>query len=165
MIIVGYQGIGKSTLAGRRNGFIDLESSCFFFNKEGFLIRDTDWFIPYCNIAIDLSKQGYDVFTSSHKEVRDYLMNRKNNHIINNQTVIAVVPSVTLKDLWIEKLERRYNQSKLTKDYKALQNAKDRYEDNIMEIASDITNTCFINDIDYDLKDIITKFCKENYIV
>lgn len=29
MIITGYQGIGKSTLAKRRQDIIDLESSCF----------------------------------------------------------------------------------------------------------------------------------------
>ena len=69
MVIVGYQGIGKSTLAKNRNGFIDLESSNFFVNGE----RSPDWYIPYCEIALDLSKQGYDVFVSSHKVVRDEL--------------------------------------------------------------------------------------------
>lgn len=30
MIITGYQGIGKSTLASKRMDVIDLESSCFW---------------------------------------------------------------------------------------------------------------------------------------
>ena len=70
MIIIGYQGIGKSSVSGADSGCIDLESSNFW--NEG--VRADDWYIYYCNIALDLSKQGFTVFTSSHKEVREYLL-------------------------------------------------------------------------------------------
>ena len=69
MIIVGYQGIGKSSLAGVGN-CIDLESSNFWINGK----RDPEWYKPYCKIADHLSKQGYTVFTSSHEVVRRELM-------------------------------------------------------------------------------------------
>ena len=47
MIIIGYQGIGKSTLANNKNGYIDLESSSFWNNGT----RIPDWHIYYCRIA------------------------------------------------------------------------------------------------------------------
>lgn len=58
MIIVGYQGIGKSSLAGRDKKFIDLESGNFWIDGK----RADDWYKPYCKIAEHLSQQGYYVF-------------------------------------------------------------------------------------------------------
>ena len=71
MIFVGYQGIGKSSISG--NGNIDLESGNFWVN----LTRYCDWYKVYCNIAKSLSEQGYNVFLSSHKVVRDELKKKK----------------------------------------------------------------------------------------
>ena len=34
MVVVGYQGIGKSTLAAKDKDFIDLESGSFFVNGD-----------------------------------------------------------------------------------------------------------------------------------
>lgn len=123
MIVIGYQGIGKSSLAGRNNKFIDLESGNFWVDGK----RAEDWYKPYCQIAEHLSQQGYIVFTSSHEVVRKQLEN-------SSETVAIVYPSIELKDKWIDKLERRYAESGLEKDYKALMNAKDRYEENIKEL-------------------------------
>ena len=91
MIIIGYQGIGKSTLTARKRGYIDLESSCFWYNNQ----RPDDWYIYYCQIAEDLSRQGYKVFTSSHEVVRNFLKKSK-------EMVFIVCPSVSLKDEWIK---------------------------------------------------------------
>ena len=51
MIVIGYQGIGKSSLAGRNNIFIDLESGNFWVDGK----RADDWYKPYCQIAEHLS--------------------------------------------------------------------------------------------------------------
>ena len=60
MIIVGYPCIGKSTYAaGHPYRAIDLESSNF--------VKDDNWVKSYCNVAIDLSRQGHVVFVSSHR--------------------------------------------------------------------------------------------------
>lgn len=127
MIVIGYQGVGKSTLAGRDHKYIDLESGNFWIDGK----RADDWYKPYCKIAEHLSQQGYIVFTSSHKVVRQYLIEN------SRETVVLVYPSIELKDAWIEKLERRYAESRLEKDYKALMNAKDRYEENIKELQQE----------------------------
>lgn len=150
MIIVGYQGIGKSTLAKNGNGFIDLESSNFFVNG----VRQNDWYIPYCNIAMNLSEQGYTVFVSSHECVRNYLFFHA-----DQARLVIVCPSLRLKDQWIEKLEKRYQDTGLVKDYKAMMNAKDRYEENIKELMNTVGFEILqIDTMDYKLSDVIASF-------
>lgn len=150
MIIVGYQGIGKSTLANKDLRYIDLESSNFFVDGK----RADNWYITYCKIAVSLSNQGYYVFMSSHQVVRDEL-----NKIPYVEKMI-VCPSLELKDDWIKKLQIRYENSTTSqeedKNYKAYMNAVDRYEDNIRELMDeDGFKHCVIADMDYDLSDMI----------
>lgn len=146
MVIVGYQGIGKSTLARHGVGYIDLESSNFFVSGE----RSPGWHVVYCNIAEHLSQQGFDVFVSSHECVRKELANR------NNLKRMIVCPSVELKDAWIDKLRIRYEGDKSTKNYKAYMNAVDRYEDNIQELMGEKGfEIKTINDMSYNLSDVV----------
>ena len=152
MIIIGYQGIGKSTLANKDMKFVDLESGSFWYtNQMGEKTRHLYWYECYCNVAEHLSAQGYDVFVSSHKEVRERLQN-------SSEHVIAVVPSINLKTQWIAKLKSRYDASSLEKDYKAWLNAQDRYEENIKEIQHDYPNYVEIKLLEYDLKEIIDNY-------
>jgi hypothetical protein len=156
MIIIGYQGIGKSTMAGQ-NGCIDLESGNFWFVDEETrqTIRHCNWYIPYCQIANHLSEQGYTVFVSSHEVVRNELKKSK-------ERVVAIVPTVKLRDEWVAKLEERYNRTGLDKDYKAWKNAEDRYVKNIYEIASSGFEVFHINGINYDLARIVVHLKWEN---
>lgn len=132
MIIVGYQGIGKSTLAGHYK-------------------RSDDWYIPYCQMAVHLSQQGFTVFTSSHEVVRNQLKNY-------NEKVVVCYPSEELKTKWIEKLHDRWIRTSLDKDYKALANAEAMYSDNIKELENEKEfYHLVITDIDYDLKDLVYK--------
>lgn len=144
MIIIGYQGIGKSSIAGK-NDIIDLESGNFWFAGK----RRRDWYIYYCNIAESLSKQGYIVFVSSHKVVRDYLKN------YCKESIYCVFPSLGLKDQWIERLQNRFNNTKLEKDYKAWKNAEQCYEENITDLTVSGIQYYSIMDIDYRLQDIV----------
>lgn len=144
MIIIGYQGIGKSTLAKDSWEYIDLESGNFWINGE----RDEQWYKPYCNIANHLSAQGYTVFTSSHKEVREELKN-------SNEIVKIAFPALELKTDWLIRLTNRYNESMLEKDYKALINASLHYEDNIKDLMNEPFDKIIINNIDYNLRELI----------
>ena len=146
MIVVGYQGIGKSTLAGRDHKYIDLESGNFWIDGR----RADDWYKPYCKIAEHLSEQGYIVFVSSHEIVRQYLVE-------NSRELVALVyPSIELKDAWIDKLEKRYIKSGLEKDYTAFMNAKDSYVENIRELQeSCIEYKLEINKLSYDLESML----------
>ena len=148
MIVIGYQGIGKSTLSKASKNFIDLESGNFWVDG----VRASDWYKAYCQIAEDLSRQGYIVFTSSHKEVREWFINNR------REKVVTCFPVEELKDEWIKKLSDRYSSSKLEKDYKALMNAKDRYIENITEIRNDglkMSGIIPITDTKYDLSEMI----------
>lgn len=126
MIIIHYQGTGASTISRRAKEYIDLESSHFFVDEK----RDGNWYKIYCSIATSLSEQGNVVFVSSHKEVRETLKN-------SNEKVLCLVPDLSypnIKEKWIQKLARRYYDTCLEKDRKALLNAEDRFTENVKEI-------------------------------
>lgn len=142
MIYVGYQGIGKSSISGKNN-CIDLESGNFWVDDK----RVDDWYKIYVNIAEHLSKQGYKVFMSSHKVVREELNKRKIEFKV-------IMPSIFLKEQWIKRLQQRYDKSQLEKDYKALMNAKEHYEENIEDLLQE-NHIIQIQDINYDLNNLI----------
>lgn len=144
MIVIGYQGIGKSTLANAETKCIDLESGNFWVDGK----RADDWYKPYCQIANHLSEQGYTVFVSSHEVVRKELEKSK-------ELVCIVHPAIELENAWVYKLAKRYAMTKLDKDRKAYLNAKDRYKDNITELMNSPFVLYEIEDMNYDLNDII----------
>ena len=146
MIIVGYQGIGKSTLAYHNKRVIDLESSNFCVHGE----RSKDWHIVYCNIARALCRQGYIVCISSHKQVREELA------VNPAQKQIIIYPAPILKDKWIAKLRYRYEKSRSEKDYKAFKNAEDCYDENIADLANQVGfNKISFASMDYDLSELL----------
>lgn len=142
MIYIGYQGVGKSSISGKNN-CIDLESGNFWTENK----RNDDWYKIYCNIAEHLSKQGYLVFMSSHKVVREELNKR-------NVEFIVITPCLELKEKWIERLQNRYNDSKIEKDYKALANAQNCYEENIKDLLKE-DKKIVIKAINYSLINLI----------
>lgn len=150
-IISGYQGIGKSTLAKKASGYIDLESGNFFINGK----RKPDWYIPYCQIAIHLAEQGYRVFVSSHAIVKGYLAS-----LPKTVYLFVCFPSYSLKGAWIHKLEKRYKVTGKDKDYRAWQNAVDCYGENIKELHE--TRGFFpivIQSMDYSLERLLDNRC------
>ena len=127
MIIVGYQGIGKSSISNSDTHCIDLESSNFFVGGK----RPDDWHKYYVNIAKHLSAQGYTVFVSSHKVVRDELK------ATNAEDVAVCFPTIDIKEQWIERLRDRYKRTVLDKDLRALLNAEQNYASSIAELCTE----------------------------
>lgn len=146
MIIIGYQGIGKSTLTKKDMRFIDLESSCTWVNGK----RSDDWYVVYCNFAEDLSRQGHTVFVSSHEVVRNQLKTSK-------EEVYVCCPSLDLKDDWIQRLQARHERTGLEKDYKALMNAKDRYSENIQELLDSGFPLLLIKEATGSIEDVLPR--------
>lgn len=148
MIVVGYQGIGKSTLSGINSYFIDLESSNFF--NDG--VRTENWHKTYSKIAKSLSDNNHDVFVSSHKIVRDELVKY-------SKDVVLIFPSLELKDVWLKKLYVRYCDTKLEKDNKAYLNALEKYEESINDMKNDnrFSHIEIIKD-SYELYDILKEY-------
>ena len=155
LIISGYQGIGKSSAADPLEGIVDFESSLF---KENGTRRD-DWYKTYVRQAIALADQGFIPLLSSHKEVREALVNyamERDNH------VVTIAPVPWLRSDWINRLEKRYNEDPTSKNYIALMNAKDCLNEDVVKMASEpYFNHIYISDIDkYNLKRII--LCLKN---
>ena len=152
MIIIGYPGIGKSTIGGKLN-CIDLESSSFF-NSNG--VRPAEWYEYYCNIANYLSKQGYNVLISSHASVTKKLIKS------SDEDIIIIAPSPLLKDEWVEKLRKRAKNTKSDKDFRAYINSKDNYDSNISNIINnDKVKKYIIKNMDYKLEDIIKEIVEK----
>lgn len=146
MIVIGYQGIGKTTTAKKLNNCLDLESSMMKIDGK----RDENWFIPYGQIALDLSRQGNIVFTASHRIFREWLEVNSND----TDRILCIVPALDIKDLWIEKLQKRWEQTNLLKDRLAFMNAKECYIENITEMY-DFQNSFEIyqiQDLNYNLE-------------
>lgn len=143
MIIVGFQGIGKSTLARKDLKIIDFESSGTFVDG----VRPENWFAIYANLANELSNQGYIVFVSARKEIREYAK----KHNIKFKTI---APTLSLKNDWISKLKERYEKSKLEKDLRALQFAEKYYNTAVNDLLSE-DDSISITDINYNLIDLI----------
>ena len=126
MIIIGYPGVGKTSLAGRYNQYIDLESSHF---NDSFGEKRPGWFITYCRIAEDLSKQGYRVFVSCHNGVQEYFSK-------SEEYVMIVYPSLKLKDVWVKKIRERFEREPSLKNAKALQTVDEYYDTHIKSLMN-----------------------------
>ena len=149
MIIIGYPGIGKSTLAVGDNKYIDLESSLFNDYKGK---KPKYWYHTYCKIAEDLSKQGYIVFVSCHKEVQDYLST-------SNEIVALCYPALNLKNLWFGKLLSRYEQDPSDKNLAALTTSVKYFNTHITAIDnSTYTHKIILRSMDYLLDDEIKAY-------
>lgn len=149
MIFVGYPGIGKSSISGVNN-YIDLESSNFWIETDSkHRSRPNNWEVIYVNIAVHLSEQGYDVFLSSHDNVRKELNRR-------NIKFYAIFPSLKLYDSWHNKLMKRYDEDPSEKNLKALLNVEDSYDDNVRSLMQE-KHTIIIDQWPYRLEDVITE--------
>lgn len=142
MIIIGYPGIGKSTLAGRYKEYIDLESS-HFNNVLG--EKRSSWYIPYCRVAEDLSRQGYRVFVSCHREVQEYFNK-------SNEYVMVIYPAIELKEQWLDKVKKRFENEPSIKNAKALESVDTHYNTHIKSlINSPFENKLELKDMNYTL--------------
>ena len=131
MIIIGFPGIGKSSVTraydGDTNttGYIDLESSNF--------VKDDNWVEEYCCLAIDLDLQGYNVFVSSHRAAREYLAEKQDLF----PDIIEVFPSKELKIDWLNRLESRYMRCKTAKNERALNYMRNNFDTAVDEMERD----------------------------
>lgn len=162
MVIVSYQGIGKTTLSKSSHKFIDLESSMMFFN--GTSERPDGWEELYVNYAESLANEGYIVFVSSHSGVREELSERAQERGLK---VASITPSKYLEDKWVDRLQERYSVSQESKDYRAYMGAKLNYKSDIESLEGDVESLgiplIHINDLSYNLQDKVNKVLVEAY--
>jgi len=161
LIIIGYPGIGKSSIVKGMNfvlnskiNLIDFESS--LFNKTTG-IKYPDWHIVYVNQAISMAKQGYVVLISSHECVREEIAKRNRDE----WNVVTIAPSVELKDEWLEKLLDRYKRTATEKDSMAYRAAKEHYTEDVLDIsAEENMSHITLETMEYDLSAIVEYLVK-----
>ena len=150
IIVIGYQGIGKTSLVARglANTVIDFESSLFKVDDK----KNPDWYKIYCRQAVSIAKQGFTVLISSHKCVREELTTYKQDGF----AIVTITPTYALKDKWIDRLEKRYKKDPNDKNFAAWKNAEEHFIENVNEIASEPAfSHIFIDSMDYSLRSIL----------
>ena len=125
MIIIGYPCIGKSSFCENFTEFIDLESSCF--SKTNPL-----WYKDYCTVARDLESQGYNVFVSSHKEVREELAPYQ-----KSIKIVEILPTLEMRDTWVTRVSNRYINTLSAKDKAARDFIIKNYTSGIEDMMAD----------------------------
>jgi len=147
MIIVGYYGIGKSSLAGKEN-CIDLDIRPFLDSG------DSMWYKTYLSVVESLSVQGFVVLLPPNPIVRKHLRSLK-------ESIFYVYPSLELKDYWERKMRKDWTIEELNgtlregqKEYEYKLVVKN-FEADINEMKSDIFMRWEIMTRNYKLIDII----------
>lgn len=129
LIVIGYQGIGKTSIAREHIECIDLESSVFKIDG----VRDPNWYVVYVRQAIRLAQQGYIVFVSSHKCVRDELA----QYYARSYAILPIFPNTHLKDEWVKRLKKRYKNDPSEKNRIAWKDAKTNFDAEIVDLIND----------------------------
>ena len=140
MIVIGYPGVGKSTVSKRSIKYVDFDSSSFS-TKEG-------WEADYVFNAEMLSSHGHVVFVSAHRAVQDLLKKSK-------EKVVVVYPALRLHDFWINKLKVRYMKTNDKGDYRALARCVTHYCEDIVELKELPFPQIKIDTEDYDLEKLL----------
>ena len=142
MIIIGYPGIGKTTVAKYGN-IIDLESSWFKHLPN--------WAEFYVMIANYLSEQGKVVMVSSHPNVIEKI-------IIYSKKACMIYPSLRIKSKWIERMGERLLDDPSPKNLRAYDRVKNYFEEDINALKNYNLPKGEINSINYNLKEMIDEF-------
>lgn len=144
MIVIGYPGVGKSTISKRNIRYVDFDSSIF--------PKEDGWEEDYVNKAISLSKEGHVVFISAHEKVRDLVKDCR-------EKIVVVYPSLKLHDFWIQRLKDRYNKSRNAAEYRALYRCVSNYGEDILKLKeSKFKNKIELKEESYDLEKLLEKF-------
>lgn len=153
IIVIGYQGIGKTTLASNLdNRVIDLESSMFKLGDY----RDPYWYLIYCRQAFHIARQGFVVCISSHKEVRSEIVKYKNFDI----NIVEIYPALYLESEWIDRLRKRYlDDPSSIKNLIAFEHAEENFRKSVIDMRlDDYFDQIELDRMDYDLETILRNY-------
>ena len=159
LIICGYPGIGKSSIAGWNN-CIDLESSLFSHYENSCRKSDDIWVREYCNLAYYLALQGYTVMTSTHAAVIDCFDRLKVTYY-KDVPIVIFCPRYDMKKAWAIRLVNRYLNSENEKDLRAFQGAIKDWDKKLDHCFRSGLLVCCPDEIDYDLRDYILQIRKK----
>jgi len=159
LIICGYPGIGKSSIAGWNN-CIDLESSLFSHYEDSRRKCDDNWVGEYCNLAYYLALQGYTVMTSTHAAVIDCFDRFKVTHY-KDVPIAIFCPRYDMKKAWAIRLFNRYLNSENEKDLRAFKGAIEDWDKKLDHCFKTGLLVHCPNKINYDLRDYVLQIRKK----
>lgn len=142
MIIMGYPGIGKTTVSREDYRFIDLDSGNPLLRG---LFPRKNWEHGYCDIAMYLHWQGYFVLVSCHPKVVSNLLARA-------EMACICYPDISLKDEWTLRLYNRYMDMRNRATHDAWRRAKDHFEEDVEELGKHKCHQIILPSMDYNLK-------------
>ena len=145
MIICGYAGVGKTTLCKQYKKYIDLDSNTFQ--------KDSNWVETYCETVIKLVNDGYDVFVSCHKAVRNYFDTKEIEYI-------TISPTLELEKQWLEKLKKRYFDDTSDANYRAVDRIIHHYTEDITDLLK-ARNVIVIDNVKYELKTLLNEYMQK----
>lgn len=165
LIICGYPGVGKSSVAGWKN-CVDLESSNFSHDDTGFLLDPNDWVPKYCTVAMDLAKQGFTVLCSTHGDVIHCFESMSAKLPEQVGGIVIFYPRPWMKSRWIERLKDRCVSNPSKRNKRAYEHAL-RYFDNDLEFLGATSLPCFRpKGMEYDFRRYILltrkTFCEKD---
>jgi hypothetical protein len=144
MIIIGYHLVGVKELAKKDSNYRLLDITKF---------TGSDWVNDYVGTAGIFSDMGYDVILEPRKEVIEELVNRE-------YPVIMFLPSLELKDEWIQKAIDQFHKTNSLSDARLARHIRDNFENDIewLEIALDRSDYFFdviLDSMNYDLEKLL----------
>lgn len=165
LIICGYPGIGKSSIAGYRNT-IDLESSDF--SQKAKSPNDKSWVEQYCWMALRLASQGYTVMTSTHKDAIEYFkISERSFKAMDVAGPVIFCPTRFMEEDWGNRLKNRYTCDPSDKNWRAYQRYEENYLADIVYLFNCGLPVVYPEGSDYDLRNYIyymqNKFIGEDY--
>ena len=142
-IVVTYHGIGKTTCAKSHDNVVDLEYGCFNINDE----RSKDWHKVVAKLAVSLKRQNKIVLLPCHREIRNWLNE-------NGTDFMVVTPCLELKEQWLERLKKRYEEDPSEHNLSVYKVAEIQYDEDVRSLMGE-DNVKVVKDMDYELFDIL----------
>ena len=158
MIIISFAKIGKTTFSKNHRNYIDLESPIPDTNFKAINYPEV-----YAELALGLSKQGFNVFVSMHPLVFEWII----THNDTKELVVLCHPSVKLKNEWTNRIFSDFKETVLKKAQAAsvVDNVKKMFEPGINKMIEMAEKYGFrrieIASMDYDLGKLLSVFDKE----
>lgn len=151
MIIFGYPQIGKTTLAKKNKDYIDLDIYQFIIKGKRI---NNKWYIPYCQIAEYLSKQGHKILVSTQPDVIEYFYN-------SSEQIMAILPHPDLirDGKWINKYKdglRVHEPNEQLIDLAISKIDWNKVAESAFNISTIFMRTVYITSMNYDLEAILS---------
>ena len=145
MIASVFPTIGKTILSKHHCLYVDLNSKNFNEIKAVY----TDWWKIYCDIALDLEKQGYVVLIWTKNNIHEYLQQRAKQYCM-------IMYDISLKEEVLSKAKTReiFDPQPGTYSF-ILKNFDKTYQDLLNISQQHNIELHLISSMDYNLEDIL----------